>query len=85
MNNEQEGPATRAIYSRSSNIAYQRRLNQDCAREELGNAIASRRMLASANNFPVANLPKTPGIDGPLPRQAVPQSGLPLMSLGDKH
>jgi len=73
------------INSRSSEIAYQRRLNQDREREELERAIAQRQAALSANNFPVASLPKTPGIDAPLPRQNVMRSGLPLMPLGSEH
>lgn len=34
---------------------------------------------------PQANLPATPGINAPLPSQAVQRSGLPLMPLGARH
>jgi hypothetical protein len=86
INNRQwEVPVPTPVHSRSSYIAYQKRMNQDCAREELEKAIALRQMPVSVNNFPVANLPKTPGIDVSLPRQSVHRAGLPLVPLGGNH
>ena len=47
--------------------------------------IQARNALSENRPLSAANLPCTPGMNVPLPRQTVERSGLPLMPLGDRH
>ena len=70
-------PNFSAIFGTNAQMSQQNR--------EVNNRGPQQKIEASEQQLPYANLPATPGINVPLPRQTVQRSGLPLMPLGGRH